>query len=73
MFSGWRLLFVPSYCLGVAAFLYYIDSPVGTGVMLGFLLGYLSYYLAQMRVFLKLWPVFREALDWNKVSALLGQ
>jgi hypothetical protein len=41
------------------------------GLMLGILIGFLSSAIAQLRLFLRIWPAVSYVLDWEKVRALL--
>jgi hypothetical protein len=72
-FSWWRILLISAYCLIVTAFFYFFNNVWGMGLMLGILIGFLSSAVAQIRLFLKIWPAVKEVLDWTKVRALLEQ
>jgi len=69
--SRWKILLVCAYFVVFGMFLYLIDNFFGTGIMLGMILGYLSVTIANLRVFVRLWPVISEVLDWAKVEFLL--
>jgi F0F1-type ATP synthase assembly protein I len=71
--SLWRLLLISVYCLTAALLFYFFRSAWGVGLMLGILIGFLSATVAQLRLFLKVWPAAREVLDWARVEALLEQ
>ena len=70
-FSGWRILLISAYCLIFTAFFYFVNSVWGMGLMLGILIGFLSSAIAQLRLFLRIWPAVSYVLDWEKVRALL--
>ena len=71
--SWWRILLISAYCLILTAFFYFVNSAWGMGLMLGILIGFLSSAIAQIRLFLRIWPAVKEVLDWAKVRALLEQ
>jgi preprotein translocase subunit SecF len=71
--SLWRILLIPAYCLAAVALFIYMRSEFGVGLMLGVIVGFLSSVIAQLRLFIKLWPAFREVIDWTKLGALLGR
>ncbi len=58
---------------GGVLFFRYIDWIQMSWFQMGLGAGYLLTVLSSNDVFIKIWPMLQEIVDWNKVDAILGE
>jgi hypothetical protein len=68
-----RVALIAALCSLGATLYYWMDFVQGVGFMLGVFVGVLTMVVGQGRVFLKLWPVFSQVMDWARIQALLAE
>jgi hypothetical protein len=68
-----RIVLIATACSLAGTFYYWVDLVFGAGLMLGIFVGFLTAVLGQHLLAVRVWPVFKQVIDWTKVHALLAE